>query len=69
MKRKQRIYRFIWLFVCLLWTTKAVIAQYTVSGGSKAPLLVVDNKIAKFQVYLVYGMENVTISLTSTTSA
>jgi gliding motility-associated-like protein len=49
--------------------TVGAFAQYTVTGGAKEPLLVVDNRIAKFQVYLVYGMENVTISYTSSSSA
>ena len=68
MMRKQKIIKCFWL-VALLWTAESVYAQYTVSGGAKEPLLVVDNVIAKFQVYLVYGMENVTISYTSSSSA
>jgi gliding motility-associated-like protein len=66
---KQKIYRFARLVVCLLWIAGGAFAQYTVTGGAKEPLLVVDNRIAKFQVYLVYGMENVTISYTSSASA
>ena len=69
MIRKQRIYRFIRIVVCFLWITGAAFAQYTVTGGAKEPLLAVDNRIAKFQVYLVYGMENVTISYTSSSSS
>ncbi len=68
MIRKRRIYRFVGLVVCLLWMTGGVFAQYAVTGGAKAPLLVVDNRIAKLQVYLVFGMENVTVSYTSPTS-
>jgi hypothetical protein len=67
--QEQKKFRFIRLVICFLWTTGSVFAQYTVSGGAKEPLLVVDNTIAKFQVYLVYGMENVTISFTSPTSS
>jgi len=67
--RKRKIYTGIGAVVCLLWITWAGYAQYTVSGGTKTPLLAVDNKIAKFQVYLVYGMENVTISYTSSSSS
>jgi len=63
------IIRFIRLAICFLWMTLPVFAQYTVTGGAKEPLLVVDNRIAKFQVYLVYGMENVTISYTSSSSS
>ena len=69
MIRKQATFKCIWMAVCLLWTAWPIFAQYTVSGGAKEPLLVVDNKIAKFQVYLVYGMENVTISYTSSSSS
>ena len=69
MIRKQTTFRCIFLIACLLWTVWPVFAQYVVSGGSKEPLLVVDNKIAKLQVYLVYGMENVTISFTSSSSS
>ena len=69
MMQKQKIFRCIRLVACLLWTAGSGYAQYTVSGGAKEPLLVIDNRIAKFQVYLVYGMENVTISYTSSTSS
>ena len=67
--RKQIVYKCIWLVICMLSTSVPVFAQYTVSGGAKEPLLAVDNRIAKFQVYLVYGMENVTISYTSSSSS
>ena len=60
---------FVVLVVCLLGMAGGVFAQYTVTGGAKEPLLVVDNRIAKLQVYLVYGMENVTISYTSPASS
>jgi len=69
MMRGQRLCKYIGLVICLLWITEGVFAQYTVSGGAKEPLLAVDNRIAKFQVYLVYGMENVTITYTSASSA
>jgi gliding motility-associated-like protein len=69
MGQKQMMNRCIWVVVCILWATCPVFAQYTISGGDKEPLLAVDNRIAKFQVYLVYGMENVTISYTSSSSA
>ena len=67
--RKRNILRCIFPIAFLLLTGWPVFAQYTVSGGAKEPLLVVDNRIAKFQVYLVYGMENVTISYDSSTSS
>ena len=67
--QKQRIFKFIWLMACWLWISVPVFAQYTVNGGAKEPLLVVDHRIAKFQVYLVDGMEDVTISFTSSSSS
>jgi gliding motility-associated-like protein len=45
------------------------LAQYQVSGGTKLPLLVADNTLHRIQVYLVYGMEQVTISYTSASSS
>jgi gliding motility-associated-like protein len=69
MMRKHKIFKCIGLVVCVLWAALPLCAQYTISGGDKPPLLVIDNRIAKFQVYLVYGMENVTISYTSSSSA
>ena len=69
MIRKQATLKCIWMAVCLLWVACPIFSQYTISGGAKEPLLVVDNKIAKLQVYLVYGMENVTISYTSSSSS
>ena len=64
--RKDRIFG---LIACWLWIFVPVFAQYTITGGAKEPLLAVDNRIAKFQVYLVYGMENVTLSYTSFSSS
>ena len=69
MERKQKKCRLIWLIICLLWMRGGAFAQYTVSGGTREPLLAIDNRIAKFQVYLVYGMENVTINYTSSLSS
>lgn len=66
---KQRVYRFIRMVICFLWMTGEIFAQYTVTGGEKEPLLAIDNRIAKLQVYLVYGIENVTISYTSSSSS
>lgn len=65
----MRIFICVSIITCILCTTWKAFAQYTVSGGAKEPLLAVDNRIAKLQVYLVYGMENVTISFTSSSSA
>jgi len=69
MKRYSKIYKFIGLIIFFLCIKGNISAQYAVSGGTKTPLLVVDNRIAKFQVYLVYGIESVTISYTSPSSA
>ncbi len=44
-------------------------AQYQVDGGAKKPLKVVENTAYKLQVYLVYGMEGVTISYTSASAS
>ena len=66
---KRKVYRFIRLIVCFLGAIVPISAQYIVSGGAKEPLLAVDNRIAKLQVYLVYGMDNVTLSYASSTSS
>ncbi|MDR3267776.1 MAG: gliding motility-associated C-terminal domain-containing protein [Tannerella sp.] len=57
-----------WIFVGWLWASVAL-AQYQVSGGAKPPLLVADNTPHRIQVYLVYGMEQVSISYTSPSSS
>ncbi|WP_185711468.1 gliding motility-associated C-terminal domain-containing protein [Tannerella forsythia] len=44
-------------------------AQYQVDGGTKKPLKVVENTAYKLQVYLVHGMEGVTISYTSASAS
>ncbi|MDR2233635.1 MAG: gliding motility-associated C-terminal domain-containing protein [Tannerella sp.] len=69
MKRYLKIYKFIWAIVFLFCIKSNLSAQYVVSGGTKTPLLVIDNRIAKFQVYLVYGIESVSISYNSSSSA
>jgi gliding motility-associated-like protein len=40
-------------------------AQYVVSGGAKEPLLAVDDTPNRLQVWLVYGVEGVTVSFPS----
>lgn len=58
------------LWVFMLFVCSAFAQQYTVTGGKGTPLLVVDNAgIRKIQVYLVYGMENVQISYTSSSTS
>ena len=44
-------------------------AQYQVEGSTKKPLKVVENTAYKLQVYLVYGMEGVTIRYTSASAS
>ena len=54
--------------ICFLFIVLAVQAQqYTVTGGQGAPFLLED-KSNRVQVYLVYGMDNVTISYTSSST-
>ena len=44
-------------------------AQYQVSGGKGTPLLAEDDTHNRLKVYLVYGMENVELRYTSTSTA
>lgn len=56
-------------FFCFVWTTYA---QYVVTGGSGTPLKAEQksgDKAERIEVYLVYGMENVSISYTSASSS
>lgn len=59
--------------LCFLLLILAAHAQkYTVTGGKGTPLLVFDNKqptSSQFQVYLVYGMDNVEIRYTPTSGS
>lgn len=59
--------------LCFLLLILAAHAQkYTVTGGKGTPLLAFDNKqptSSQFQVYLVYGMDNVEIRYTPTSSS
>jgi gliding motility-associated-like protein len=49
----------------MLFLTVALYAQYAVTGGSEAPLLALDDTPNRLQIYLVHGMENVTLRYTS----
>lgn len=54
--------------ICFLFAVLAVQAQqYTVAGGKGTPFLLEDGG-NRLQVYLVYGMDNVTISYTSSST-
>ena len=55
------------LFAFMLFVCAAAAQQYSVTGGSKAPILAVDDKMV--QVYLVYGTENLQISYTSSSTS
>lgn len=53
----------------MLFSALSLQAQYTVTGGGGTPLLARDDTPNKLQVYLVYGMDNVEISFTSTSAS
>ncbi|MDR0757138.1 MAG: gliding motility-associated C-terminal domain-containing protein [Tannerella sp.] len=58
--------------VCLLalWLSAiTVFAQYEVSGGKGEPLLAADNTLHRIRVYLVNGVEGLTLRYTSSTSS
>lgn len=61
--------RKVGVLVCFLAILVTGYAQYTVSGGKGTPLLAYDDSPNRVEVYLVYGMENVIISYTSTTTS
>ena len=55
--------------ICFLFVMLAIQAQqYTVTGGNGVPYLL-ENPGNRIRVYLVYGMDNVTISYTSSSSS
>ena len=54
--------------ICFLFVVLAIQAQqYTVTGGSGTPYLL-ENPGNRIRIYLVYGMENVEISYTSSST-
>lgn len=54
--------------ICFLFVVLAIQAQqYTVTGGSGTPYLM-ENPGNRIRIYLVYGMENVEISYTSSSA-
>ena len=53
----------------MLFVYVAVAQQYSVTGGAKAPLLALDNTLDRIQVYLVYGMGDVQLSFTSSSTS
>lgn len=58
-------YRKPGVFVCFLCLSVVCFAQYTVRGGEGAPLKVLEDKLNRIEVWLVYGMEGVEISYSS----
>lgn len=54
--------------ICFLFVMLTVHAQYGVTGGRGIPLLADNNRANRLQVYLVYGMDNVEVSYTSSSS-
>lgn len=59
--------KIVWVLLALLLYIPSAFSQYKVEGGKKEPYLAVDKKPIK--VYLVYGMEGVSISYTSASSS
>ena len=55
------------VFSLLLLTWTVVAQQYSVTGGVNTPLMVADN--SRIQVYLVYGIDDVQISYTSSSTS
>lgn len=68
MYRKKIIGGFGLIVCLLLCVILPVQAQYKVSGGEGTPLLAVDDTRNRLQVYLVYGMNNIELSFTGTTT-
>ncbi|WP_455637409.1 T9SS type B sorting domain-containing protein [Parabacteroides sp.] len=65
--------RIVGIFCLLLLILTAHAQKYTVTGGQGTPLLAYDNEkgstSSRFQVYLVYGMDNVEIRYTPTSGS
>ena len=63
------IRRFVGLFAFILLACSAAAQQYSVTGGAKDPYPALDDSYEKIKVFLVYGMDNVQISYTSSTTS
>ena len=59
--------KIVGLFAFLLFVSYAFAQQYSVTGGAKTPLQVVN--VTRMQVFLVYGMDKMQISYTSSSSS
>lgn len=53
----------------MLLFISTVHAQYAVTGGNEVPLLALDDTPNRLQVYVVYGVENVTLQYTSSSDS
>jgi len=62
-------YRKPGVLLCFLCLSLACFAQYTVRGGEGTPLKVLEDKLNRIEVWLVYGMEGVEISYSSTSTS
>lgn len=62
-------YRKTGALACFLCASLACFAQYAVRGGEGTPLKVIDDRLNRIEVWLVYGMEGVEISYTSATAS
>ena len=62
---RVKVRTFIGLFIILFCVLSIQAQTYTVTGGEGSPLMAKEVSNEKLKVYLVYGMNNVTISYTS----
>ena len=65
---KCKIRGLVWLIFLLSITLYVQAQNYTVVGGDGTPLLAKEESSEKLKVYLVYRMNNVAISYTSSSS-
>jgi len=65
---KTKIRKLEGLFFLLFFVFTVQAQKYTVYGGQGEPLMAKEENSEKLEVYLVYGMNNVAISYTSSTS-
>jgi gliding motility-associated-like protein len=60
--------RFAVVFIFTTLVCRLFAQSYQVTGGAFAPLLAENNTTARIQIYLVYGMSNVQLSYTSSST-
>jgi len=61
--------RKIGVLLAFMFIVSTAIAQYSVTGGAKTPVQAVNSTLERIEVYLVYGMENVKLSYTSSSTS